>query len=316
MKILITGGCGYVGTNLIPYLLKQKHKIINLDTQWFGNYLPKHKNLKNIKLDISEIKKVNLKDVDCIIHLASISNDPMAEIDKNLSWETSALNTMKLMEHIKKFKIKRIIYASSGSVYGINNSERITENTNLNPISLYNKVKMITERILLSYSKNIELFIIRPATVCGFSKRMRLDVSVNALTFSALHKKKITVYGGNQVRPNIHMDDMIRLYNFILNLNKKYTGIYNAGFDNVSILNMAKLIKKEIDCDIEINNKVTDPRNYRLDSSKLLKIGFKPSKGILDAIKELKYFYNKKLLIDNEKFHSLKWLKKLLKNNY
>ena len=316
MKILITGGCGYVGTNLIPYLLKKKHKIINLDTQWFGNYLQKHKNLKNIKLDISEIKKVNLKGVDCVIHLASISNDPMAEIDKNLSWETSALNTMKLMEHIKKFKIKRIIYASSGSVYGINNSEKITENTNLNPISLYNKVKMITERILLSYSKNIELFIIRPATVCGFSKRMRLDVSVNALTFSALHKKKITVYGGNQIRPNIHMDDMIRLYNFILNLNKKFAGIYNAGFDNVSILNMAKLIKKEIDCDIEINKKVTDPRNYRLDSSKLLKIGFKPSKGILDAIKELKNFYNKKLLIDNEKFHSLKWLKKLLKKNY
>lgn len=315
MKILITGGCGYVGTNLIPYLLKKKYKVINLDTQWFGNYLPKHKNLKNIKLDISEIKKVNLKGVDCVIHLASVSNDPMAEIDKNLSWETSALNTMKLMEHIKKFKIKRIIYASSGSVYGINDSERITENTDLNPISLYNKVKMITERILLSYSKNIELFIIRPATVCGFSKRMRLDVSVNALTFSALHRKKITVYGGNQVRPNIHMDDMIRLYDFILNLNKKYTGIYNAGFDNVSILNMAKLIKKEIDCEIEINKKVTDPRNYRLDSSKLLKIGFKPSKGILDAIKELKNFYNKKALIDNEKFHSLKWLKKVLKNN-
>jgi len=117
------------------------------------------------------------------------------------------------------------------------------------------------------------------------------------------------------VRPNIHMDDMIRLYDFILNLNKKYTGIYNAGFDNVSILNMAKLIKKEIDCEIEINKKVTDPRNYRLDSSKLLKIGFKPSKGILDAIKELKDFYNKKVLIDNEKFHSLKWLKKVLKNN-
>ena len=190
MKILITGGCGYIGSNLVPYLLNKNHKIINLDTQWFGNYLPRHKNLKNIKLDISNIHKIDLKGVKCVIHLASVSNDPMAEIDKNLSWETSALNTMKLMEHIKKFKIKRIIYASSGSVYGINNKKKITEDTELNPISLYNKVKMVTERILLSYSKNIELFIIRPATVCGFSKRMRLDVSVNALTFSALHKKK------------------------------------------------------------------------------------------------------------------------------
>ena len=176
--------------------------------------MPRHKNLKNIKLDISNIHKIDLKGVKCVIHLASVSNDPMAEIDKNLSWETSALNTMKLMEHIKKFKIKRIIYASSGSVYGINNKKKITEDTELNPISLYNKVKMVTERILLSYSKNIELFIIRPATVCGFSKRMRLDVSVNALTFSALHKKKITVFGGNQIRPNIHMDDMVRLYDF------------------------------------------------------------------------------------------------------
>lgn len=313
MKILITGGCGYIGSNLVPYLLNKNHKIINLDTQWFGNYLPRHKNLKNIKLDISNIHKIDLKGVKCVIHLASVSNDPMAEIDKNLSWETSALNTMKLMEHIKKFKIKRIIYASSGSVYGINNKKKITEDTELNPISLYNKVKMVTERILLSYSKNIELFIIRPATVCGFSKRMRLDVSVNALTFSALHKKKITVFGGNQIRPNIHMDDMVRLYDFFLNAKKKYAGIYNAGFDNVSIINMAKLIKSEINCEIFINKEVTDPRNYRLDSTKLLKAGFKPQKSIIDAIKELSEFYKNKILKENPKSHSLKWLKKVLK---
>ena len=190
MKFLITGGCGYIGTNLIPYLLKKNHKIISVDTKWFGDYLPKHKNLKNLKLDIAEINKVNIKGVDCVIHLASVSNDPMAEIDKNLSWETSALNSMRLMEHLVKNKVKRIIYASSGSVYGINNKKNITEDTELNPISLYNKVKMVTERILQSYSKSIELFIVRPATVCGFSKRMRLDVSVNALTFSALEKKK------------------------------------------------------------------------------------------------------------------------------
>ena len=314
MKILITGGCGYIGTNLIPYLLKENHKIISVDTKWFGDYLPKHKNLKNLKLDIADINKVNLKGVDCVIHLASVSNDPMAEIDKNLSWETSALNSMKLMEHLVKNKVKRIIYASSGSVYGINDKKRITEDTELNPISLYNKVKMVTERILLSYSKSIELFIVRPATVCGFSKRMRLDVSVNALTFSALSKKKITVFGGNQVRPNIHMDDMVELYNFLTKINKKFTGIYNAGFDNVSILGMAKLIKKEISCEIFINKSVTDPRNYRLDSSKLLRIGFKPSKNIISAIKELKEYYKTGELSENPKSHSLKWLKKVLKN--
>ena len=314
MKILVTGGCGYIGTNLIPYLLKKNHKIISVDTKWFGDYLPKHKNLKNLKLDIAEIGKINLKSVDCVIHLASVSNDPMAEIDKNLSWETSALNSMKLMEHLVKNKVKRIIYASSGSVYGINDKKRITEDTELNPISLYNKVKMVTERILLSYSKNIELFIVRPATVCGFSKRMRLDVSVNALTFSALEKKKITVFGGNQVRPNIHMDDMVKLYDFLIKVNKKFVGTYNAGFDNVSILDMAKLIKKEISCEILINKSVTDPRNYRLDSSKLLKIGFKPSKNIINAIKELKEYYINGTLSENPKSHSLKWLKKVLKN--
>jgi nucleoside-diphosphate-sugar epimerase len=314
MKILVTGGCGYIGTNLIPYLLKKNHKIISVDTKWFGDYLPKHKNLKNLKLDIAEIGKINLKGVDCVIHLASVSNDPMAEIDKNLSWETSALNSMKLMEHLVKNKVKRIIYASSGSVYGINDKKRITEDTELNPISLYNKVKMVTERILQSYSKSIELFIVRPATVCGFSKRMRLDVSVNALTFSALEKKKITVFGGNQVRPNIHMDDMVKLYDFLIKVNKKFTGTYNAGFDNVSILDMAKLIKKEISCEILINKSVTDPRNYRLDSSKLLKIGFKPSKNIINAIKELKEYYINGTLSENPKSHSLKWLKKVLKN--
>lgn len=314
MKILITGGCGYIGTNLIPYLLKKNHKIISVDTKWFGDYLPKHKNLKNLKLDIAEIDKINLKGVDCVIHLASVSNDPMAEIDKNLSWETSALNSMRLMEHLVKNKVKRIIYASSGSVYGVNDKKRITEDTELNPISLYNKVKMVTERILLSYSKSIELFIVRPATVCGFSKRMRLDVSVNALTFSALEKKKITVFGGNQVRPNIHMDDMVKLYDFLTKINKKFIGTYNAGFDNVSILDMAKLIKKEINCEILINKSVTDPRNYRLDSSKLLKIGFKPSKNIINAIKELKEYHKTGELSENPKSHSLKWLKKVLKN--
>ena len=150
MRILITGGCGYVGTRLIPKLLKNKHKIVNIDTQWFGNYLPKHRNLKNYRMNLSDISKIKDKKFNAVIHLASIANDPMAELDKNLSWETSALNTFKLMNFMKKNKIRKIIYASSGSVYGIK-KEKVTENSSLEPISLYNKVKMITERIILSY---------------------------------------------------------------------------------------------------------------------------------------------------------------------
>ena len=149
MKILVTGGCGYVGSVLIPKLLNDGHNIISIDTKWFGDYLPKHKKLRNIRSDISNISNLNVKNIDCCIHLASIANDPMAELDKSLSWETSALNTYNLMEFLKKIKAKRLIYASSGSVYGISEKNRVSESTILKPISLYNKVKMVTERVIL-----------------------------------------------------------------------------------------------------------------------------------------------------------------------
>lgn len=312
MKILITGGCGYIGSKLIPNLLGEGHKIINIDTQWFGNYLPKNKNLKNYKMNLSEINKLKLKKIDVVIHLASIANDPMAELDKNLSWETSALNTFKLINFMKKIKAKRIIYASSGSVYGISKKTNVTEKTELKPISLYNKVKMITERVLMSYNKDFEIFIVRPATVCGYSPRMRLDVTVNALTFSALKNRKIKVFGGKQVRPNIHIDDMCSLYKFLLKIDKKYSGIYNAGFENKSILNIAKIVKKNIPSNIKIFKDKSDPRSYRLDSSKLIKVGFKPKKTIENAIKELGINYKNKILTDKLNFHSLRWLKKKL----
>ena len=164
MKILVTGGCGYVGSVLIPKLLRDGHKVISIDTKWFGDYLPNHKNLKNIKFDIRKIDKFNLKNIDVIIHLASISSDPMTELDKNLSWEISSLSTFKLLKQAVKHNVKRFIYASSGSVYGIKKEKKVVENLNLEPISLYNKVKMCTERIVMSFQNDIETFIIRPAT--------------------------------------------------------------------------------------------------------------------------------------------------------
>ena len=313
MKILITGGSGYIGTKLIPRLIKNNHHVINLDTQWFGHYLKNHPRLKNYKMIYSDIAKLKEKNIDLAIHLASVANDPMAEIDKNLSWETSALNTMKLLEHLKKIKTKRFIYASSGSVYGIKNEKKVGENLELDPISLYNKVKMVTERVILSYQKNFDIFIVRPATVCGFSSRMRLDVAVNALTFSALKDKVINVHGGQQIRPNIHIDDMCKLYEFFIKTNKKNVGIYNAGFENLSIIDIARQIKKEIPCKINIIKSTNDPRSYRLDSSKIIKLGFAPEKKIVDAVTELKNLFNQKKLINKDNYHSLKWLKKKLK---
>ena len=310
MKILVTGGCGYKGSVLIPKLLKKKYKVISVDTQWFGNFLPKHKNLKNIKMNINDIEKISLKGVNTIIHLASIANDPMAELNKNISWETSALGTFRLINHAIASKVKRIIYASSGSVYGIKPNLKVHENLSLKPISLYNKVKMITERVLLSYNKKIEVFIVRPATVCGYSPRMRFDVSVNALTISALKKKLITVYGGAQIRPNIHIDDITDLYLYFIKINKKYNGIYNAGFENSSILEIAKKVASKTNSKIKILKDQNDPRSYRLDSSKLINSGFRPKKKYLNAIEEIKKLFIEKKLKDKPIFHSVKWLKK------
>ena len=309
MKILVTGGCGYIGSVLIPKLLQKKHKVISIDTQWFGNFLPKHKNLKNIKININDIGKVSIKGVDTIVHLASIANDPMAELNKNLSWETSALGTLRLMDHAIKNKVKRIIYASSGSVYGIKTDLRVHEKLSLNPISLYNKVKMTTERVLMSFQDKIEIFIVRPATVCGYSPRMRFDLTVNALTISALKKGVIQVFGGKQIRPNVHIDDITDLYLYLLQIERKHCGIYNAGFENSSIIKIAQSVSSTINSKIKILRSSNDPRSYRLDSSKLIELGFKPKKKYTDAILELKQLFFQKKLIDHPIFHSVLWLK-------
>ncbi len=314
MRILITGGCGYVGSVLIRKLLKLGHEVINFDTQWFGNYLEKHSNLKNYKKDVREIKNKDLKNIDTVIHLASIANDPMVELDQGLSWEVSCLGTLQLLNYAIENKVKKIIYASSGSVYGVKKkSEIVHENIDLNPISTYNKVKMSTERIILSYRDKINYTIIRPATVCGFSPRMRFDVAVNALSFSAMFKKEITINGGNQIRPNIHINDLVDLYIYFLKNGKYFNGIYNAGFENISIMKIAKKVQKKIPSKINIIKKNFDPRSYRQDSSKLLKHGFKPKYTIDDAIVELKEKFNNRSLKDSPNFHSISWLKKILK---
>ena len=313
MKILVTGGSGYIGSILIPRLLEKKHKVINVDTQWFGHYLKNSRNLINYKMNYSHIDKIKDKNIDVVIHLASIANDPMAEIDKNLSWETSALNTYKLLEFMKKRKIKKILYASSGSVYGIKKEIKVTETSKLEPISLYNKVKMITERIILSYKDEITPFIIRPSTVCGFSPRMRLDLTVNILTYSALKNKIINVFGGQQIRPNIHIEDMCRVYEFFLKKNKSYSGIYNAGYENKSIIEIAKTVKNITNSKINIIKHKNDPRSYRLNSDKIQKIGFRYTKNYVDAINELCEKFKKKKIKDRENNFSVKWLKKIIK---
>ena len=306
MKILITGGCGYKGHVLIPKLLLRDYEIIAFDLQWFGNYLVPHKNLSVIKGDVRNIESIPLDGVDCIIHLSSIANDPCGDLNTQLTWEVSALATMQLADKAKRVGIKRFIYASSGSVYGVKEELQVTEELDLKPISEYNKTKMVGERVLLSYQDCMTIQIVRPATVCGYSPRMRLDVAVNLITMQALSKNKITVFGGDQVRPNIHIDDITDLYLHLID-HPEITGIYNAGFENISILDIAKRVIQYVPAEIIVTPS-NDPRSYRINSDKLLATGFKPKKTVNDAICEMIEKYRAGELKDENRFYNLKWM--------
>ncbi len=314
-NILITGGGGYIGTNLTNTLLSNNYNVTVIDTFWFGNYLKKHNRLKVIKKDIRDISKKNLNKIDCIIHLASIANDPAAELDARLTWDVNVLSTYRLINLAINQKIKKFIFASSGSVYGIKKEKHVIENLSLEPISEYNKSKMIGERMLLSYKNNIDLTILRPATVCGYSPAMRLDVAINALTFGALRENRITVFGGKQIRPNLTMYDMVASYIFSIKRKQKKGRtindiIFNLGFENLSIMNMAKRIQKSLGTNSEIIIKSSnDPRSYRQNSDRILKEGFKPLKKIEDSIMEIKKKFEEKKIIKKDSFYRINTLK-------
>jgi nucleoside-diphosphate-sugar epimerase len=308
LKFLITGGCGYKGHVLVPKLLNRGYEVVVLDTMWFGNFLQPHPKLTVTKGDVLDIDSINLDGVDGIIHLSSIANDPCGDLDPKLTWEVSALATMQLADKARRNGVKRFIYASSGSVYGIKDELQVTEDLELKPISEYNKTKMVAERVLLSYKEDMSVQIIRPATVCGYSPRMRLDVSVNMLTMQALSKGKITVFGGMQTRPNIHIDDITDLYLHLID-HPEVTGVYNAGFENISILDIAKLVTKHVPVEIIVTES-NDPRSYRVNSDKLLATGFKPKKTVEDAVREIIEKYRAGVLKDEEHFYNLKWMQK------
>ena len=311
MNILITGGCGYTGTVLTRNLLNQGYKITVIDTQWFGNHLKKHNNLKIIKEDIRNINARYFKKINTVVHLANIANDPSVELNPNLSWEVNVLATKNIIEMSINQKVKHFIFASSGSVYGLKKEKKVTENLPLVPISTYNKTKMIAERVLESYSNKIKLHCIRPATVCGYSPRMRFDVSVNMFVYQALTKKKLTVFGGHQIRPNINIRDLTNIYiHFIKKPNIK-SGCYNAGFENLKIIDIAKLVNKHIPSKIIVTKNTNDPRSYRQNSNKLIETGFKPDYSVENAILEIKKNFEENKILINEKCNTVKWMKKL-----
>ena len=310
MKILVTGGSGYKGSVLIPKLLKEGHEVINVDTFWFGDNLQKHSNLKNIKADIRDIDSVPMENVNAIIHLANIANDPAVELNPTLSWEVNVLASQQLADKAMRNGVKQFLFASSGSVYGIKDEPKVTEDLELLPISTYNKTKMVAERVFLSYKDHMTVKCIRPATVCGLSPRMRLDVSVNMLTHQALKNGRINVFGGNQTRPNIHINDISDIYLHFLRNPNIPSGCFNAGFENISILDIAKMISKKVNAEIIITES-NDPRSYRQDSTKLIKTGFKPRFSVSNAIDEIIEAYQSDNLPDTKMCYTVKWMKEI-----
>lgn len=308
MKLLVTGACGYKGHVLVPKLLARGYDVVALDTQWFGNFLAPHPSLRVVKGDVRDIDSIDLRGTDGVIHLSSIANDPCGDLDPQLTWEVSALATMQLADKARRQGVKRFLYASSGSVYGVKSEEKVTEDLELKPISEYNKTKMVSERVLLSYSEDMAVQIVRPATVCGYSPRMRLDVAVNMLAMQALTRGRITVFGGDQTRPNIHMDDITDVYLHFLD-HPEVTGIYNAGFENISILDIAKLVTRHAPAEIAVSPS-NDPRSYRVNSDKLLATGFRPRKTVEIAVTEIIAKYREGVLKDEPHFHNLTWMQK------
>ena len=311
MNILITGGCGYTGTLLTSDLINLGHQVTVVDTQWFGNHLLPNKNLKITKIDIRKYDAVPLEGIDTVVHLANIANDPSVELNSKISWEVNVLATQKLIENSIKNKVKHFIFASSGSVYGVKKENEVTEDLALVPISTYNKTKMIAERVLASYKNEIRLHCIRPATVCGFSPRMRLDVSVNMFAFQALKNKIMTVFGGSQVRPNIHIQDLINVYKHFISKPNLPDGFYNAGFENLKIIEIAQQVAKIIPSKIVIKENNEDPRSYRQNSDKLIATGFKRNFSVKDAIEEIKDKFENKRFIESDRCYTVKWMKTL-----
>ena len=307
MAVLVTGGCGYTGTRLTEALLaRTPHDVVVVDTQWFGNYLTPNPRLTVQAADLRNTDAIDFRGVETVFHLAGIANDPAADLNPYASWDVNVLATMRLADRAARQGLKQLVFASSGSVYGVASEPRVTEETVLCPISEYNKTKMVAERVLLSYAGSMVTTIIRPATVCGPSPRMRLDLTVNLLTMQALTKGSMTVLGGSQVRPNIHIDDLVRVYLFALD--RRLAGVYNAGFENLSVLEIAQQIAARIPAEIQILPS-NDPRSYRQCSDRLLATGFDTVKNVAAAIDELAALFAAGALRDDPSFHNVSWMK-------
>lgn len=294
MRVLVAGGAGYVGSKLVPTLLSKNYEVTVLDLYMYGEDLfEPHPNLREIKGDIRDLNLVEdaLDGCDCAIHLACISNDPSFELNPALGKSINLDAFEPFVQLAKKKKIKRFIYASSSSVYGVKEVDNVTEDMELTPLTDYSKFKAECEKILFNYMDDSFICtVLRPATVCGYAPRQRLDVVVNILTNQAYHNRKIQVMGGTQMRPNIHIDDMVDAYIHVLECKRDEVQgkVYNVGYHNHTVLEIGNMVKKEVgECELRIVP-TDDNRSYHVSSEKIAReLGFVPKRTIRDAVKSL-----------------------------
>ena len=320
-KIFITGGAGYVGSALVPRLLERGHEVTVYDLFLYEDTLGDHPKLKKIRGDIRnrDLLLESAKMHDAFIHLACISNDPSFDLDPELGKSINYDAFFNVLDSAKLNNVKRLIYASSASVYGIKKEKNVNEEATLEPITDYAKYKAECEKILSEESGDMEYVILRPATLCGYAPRLRLDLSVNILTINALVNRKIKVFGGNQFRPNLNIKDMVRAYELALDspediINK---GVFNVGYQNLTIMQIANAVKEVLgDKSIEIEIVPTDDkRSYHINSDKIKRIlGFKFKYGVEDAVKSLLNAFNDGLISDglnNPFYHNIKRMKEV-----
>lgn len=302
--VLVTGGAGYVGSVLVPRLLREGYRVRVLDLYIFGEHVldavKDHPNLEQIKGDIRDqalLRRV-LPGCDAVIHLACISNDPSFELNPALSRSINYDAFEPLVRISKESGVRRFIYASTSSVYGVSDAENVTEDHPLVPITDYNKYKGLCEPILLEQqSPDFTTVVIRPATVCGYSPRQRLDLTVNILTNHAVNLGRITVFGGTQMRPNIHIEDMVDLYAMLLEVpDERIAGqIFNAGYQNRTIAEIAEIVRDVVQEELPERGEIeivttpsNDPRSYHISSEKIRReLGFVPKRTIEDAVRDL-----------------------------
>lgn len=324
MHVLVAGGAGYVGSKLIPVLLEKGYKVTVLDLYLYGEVFAEINSgrLIEIKGDIRNIDvcRKAIENCDAVIHLACISNDPSFELNPELGKSINLDSFEPFVNLCKKSKnIKRFIYASSSSVYGIKKEPNVTEDMELTPLTDYSKFKAQCEKILLKYiSDDFICTIVRPATVCGYARRQRLDLVVNILTNLAYHTGKIKVMGGAQMRPNIHIDDMARAYLHLLEMPKeKIQGeTFNVGYDNYTVLDLANMVKEIVSQKKKVkldHIPSDDNRSYHVNSDKIKeRLGFVPKKNIKDAISDLVEAFEKNLLpnsLEDSKYFNIKVMK-------